>query len=386
MSTAALPVTGMSDEEFLTEVNRLTQSYVSRETNALREEFRADMQRFRQSLSRGPSNGAPDLGAFQRRPSVGLAADTKFAGWLASSRTRKSSFACELPFEIKAVTPITGVGLPYPYTQLVGAPQLPLRLAQVMFHVPVTSGAVTFTEETNFTPGADIVPETALKPGTALAFANKTATVATIATIAKASVQSINDTPQLAAWIDERLSYAVLLRQEQYILNDPTTGLLTLASAAEAPPTGATMLDAIALAIGQLSAIGYTPDAVTMNPSDVTAMRLVKDTTGRFLWASPDSAIGTSAVWNLPLVSSPACPQGTFLVGAFMQSTILFDRQILTVEISYENEDDFIHNLACFRAELRCAAAVPLPLGLVKGSFVAGVQSSQQPPVQHAKK
>ena len=73
-----------------------------------------------------------------------------------------------------------------------------------------------------------------------------------------------------------------------------------------------------------------------------------------------------------------------------MQSTILFDREVLTVEISYENEDDFIHNLACFRAELRCAAAVPLPQGLVKGSFGAGVQSAQQAPAQqhaqHVKK
>jgi hypothetical protein len=384
MSTSPVSI-GMTDDEFLVEMDRLTRGHIRESSGALREEFKSEMQRLKQGLSRGlPS--APDFGAFQRRPSAGLAQDSKFAAWLATSRTRKSSFACELPWEVKAVTPITGVGLPFPYRQLVGPPQPALRLAQVMFHVPVTSGAVTFTEETNFTPGADIVPEAQLKPGTALAFANKTATVATIATIAKASVQSISDTPQLAAWIDERLSYAVLLRQEQYILLDPTTGMLTLASAADAPPAGATMLDAIALAIGQLSAIGYTPDAVVMNPSDVTAMRLVKSTTGEYLWADPDSAVGTSAVWNLPLVSSPSMPKGQFLVGAFMQSTILFDREVLTVEISYENEDDFIHNLACFRAELRCAAAVPLPQGLVKGSFAVGVQSSQQQPAQHVKK
>ena len=372
----------LDDEQFLTEVIKIVDGRTAKTAAELRAEFSIALGKLKQGLSRGPS-GAPDLGVFQRRPSAGLSQDQRFTAWLASSRTRKSSFACELPFEIKAVTPITGVGLPFPYTQLVGAPQLPLRLAQVMFHVPVTSGAVTFTEETNFTPGADVVAEGALKPGTALAFANRTTTVSTIATVAKASVQSINDTPQLASWIDERLSYAVLLRQETYILNDPATGLLTLASAAEAPPTGATMLDAIALAIGQLTAIGYTPDAVVLNPTDVTAMRLVKSTMGEYLWADPDSPVGTSAVWNLPLVASPSMPKAQFLVGAFTQATLLFDRQVLTVEISYENEDDFIHNLACFRAELRCAAAAPLPLGLVKGTFVAGAQSSlSQPPVK----
>ena len=96
---------------------------------------------------------------------------------------------------------------------------------------------------------------------------------------------------------------------------------------------------------------------MVLNPNDVTAIRLVKSTTGEYLWADPDSPVGTSAVWNLPLVSSPSMPKGQFLVGAFMQSTILFDREVLTVEISYENEDDFIHNLAYFRAELRCAPA-----------------------------
>ena len=44
--------------------------------------------------------------------------------------------------------------------------------------------------------------------------------------------------------------------------------------------------------------------------------------------------------------SSPGCPESTFLVGAFTQATLLFDRAVLTMEISYENEDDFIHNLA----------------------------------------
>ena len=97
--------------------------------------------------------------------------------------------------------------------------------------------------------------------------------------------------------------------------------------------------------------------------------------------ADPDSSVGTSAVWNLPLILSPACPKGTFLVGAFMQATILFDREVLTVEISYENEDDFIHNLACFRGELRCCAAAPLPQGLMKGSFPStSIMQTKQPP------
>jgi HK97 family phage major capsid protein len=73
--------------------------------------------------------------------------------------------------------------------------------------------------------------------------------------------------------------------------------------------------------------------------------------------------------WNIPVVESPSIAAKTFLVGAFVESTILFDRQLLKLEISYENEDDFIHNLACFRAEIRFALGVPLTTGLMKGTL-----------------
>jgi hypothetical protein len=42
---------------------------------------------------------------------------------------------------------------------------------------------------------------------------------------------------------------------------------------------------------------------------------------------------------------------------------------MLMLEISFENEDDFTHNLATFRAEPRFALGVPVPAGLVKGSL-----------------
>jgi HK97 family phage major capsid protein len=257
-----------------------------------------------------------------------------------------------------------------------------------MYHVPVSTGAVIFTKETGYTPGADLVPEGTTKPGTTMTFANQTLTVQTVATIAKSSLQSLNDTPMLMNWIDARLSYAVLLRQEQYLLNDATNGLLVLAPAMAAAPAGSTGLDAIALAIGHLTALGFSPDGIVLNPANVVNMRLLKDSQGRYLWSSPDGRLGTNAMWTLPVVESPSMPLGSFLVGAFSESTILFDRQILIVEISYENEDDFIHNLACFRAEMRFALGVPLVNGLAKGTLPAGSLTAQEvtSPAHHGKK
>jgi HK97 family phage major capsid protein len=78
-------------------------------------------------------------------------------------------------------------------------------------------------------------------------------------------------------------------------------------------------------------------------------------------------------MWSIPVVLSPSLAAGTFLVGAFQQGPIIFEREMLTVVVAYQNEDDFVRNLATIRGEERCALAVPLPAALITGSFTPGV-------------
>jgi hypothetical protein len=55
-----------------------------------------------------------------------------------------------------------------------------------------------------------------------------------------------------------------------------------------------------------------------------------------------------------------------------MQSTALFDRQTVAVEIAFQNEDDFVRNLACLRGELRSGLAMPVPSGVLLGTLPTG--------------
>jgi hypothetical protein len=87
-------------------------------------------------------------------------------------------------------------------------------------------------------------------------------------------------------------------------------------------------------------------------------------------------------MWGVPTVISPSMPKGQFLVGAFAQSTLLFLRQMLSVEISFENEDDFIKNLCTIRAEERAGLAIPVPAGLINGAATAATATAET----HAKK
>ena len=319
----------------------------------------------------------------------GLESNVRFTDWLKQPLTKQSHFEAAARFTVatKAAVPVINTGLTGAY-QLpnLGPPQPALRLGQVIPRIPSDGGAaVGFTREKSVVFGADIGPEGTTKPATNLVFENIIVNFETLATISKASLQSISDTPALSAWIQSRLSYAVLLREEQYLLNAPVNGLVAQASPldpAYAPTAPTTQLDAIGAAISQLEAQGYTVDCVVLNGVDAAKARLLKTTFGSFLWASPDSPIGTSQMWAVPVVLSPSLAVGTFLVCALAQSAILFERETLTLAVAFENEDDFTRNLCAFRCEERAALAVVLPAGLVKGVFDVGAGTSQQQPLQ----
>ena len=81
-------------------------------------------------------------------------------------------------------------------------------------------------------------------------------------------------------------------------------------------------------------------------------------------------------VWQVPMVISPSMPSGSFLLGGFQQSTVLFSRETLNVQVAFQNEEDFIRNRVCPRGELRSGLAVPVRAGILKGSFVGGAPSA----------
>jgi hypothetical protein len=95
---------------------------------------------------------------------------------------------------------------------------------------------------------------------------------------------------------------------------------------------------------------GHAVEGVILNAADYTAMRLLKTSIGGYVFVGDagrgpdDETIWESSplIWQVPMVVSPSMPVGQFVVGAFQQSTILFSREVLTMEIAFQNEDDFI--------------------------------------------
>jgi HK97 family phage major capsid protein len=381
------------DLEIIAEARRNLRLEVEDTIAPLRKEINSIAQR----VSRPP--GFSPLPASLDGPRIALSRqlsdDIGFQHWLKSQKTHHSAFAMELKtptLSRKAGTPISGLSPTEHVGAIWGAPAFPLRLRTLVPQVPVTSGNIEYTQETSFTPSAAVVAEAALKPQMAAAFAEATAKCATIAQYVKVTVQSLADTPMLSTWLDGRLTYAVSLKEESVILNGDATatpaiqGLMNVAPAfSYTPATGDTGMDVIAHAIGQLMGAGYPVDGVVLNSADYTAMRLLKTTIGSYIFmgtasTGPDDeplAESTPLTWQVPTVISPSMPAGQFLIGSFALSTVLFVREMMNVQIAFQNEDDFIRNLVTMRGELRSGLAIPLPAGLLKGTLPAGSLAAQ---------
>lgn len=288
----------------------------------------------------------------------------------------------KLGMEVKATISTaagSGGGLIVPHRdQTLMMPQRRLTVRNLMTTVQVSSNSVEYPRLTARPTGADVVAEMALKPESAMAFDLATANIRTIAHWIPASLQVLDDAPQLRDLIDTELLYGVALKEEQQLLNGSgvgqnLTGMVTAATPFD-PQILVTLgvgapnrIDRIGAAIYQASLTDVPPDGIVLHPADWWAMRLTKDGDGKFIMGDPGANV-TPFLFGLPVVPTQAQAVGRFLVGSFKSQTV-YDRWAPRVEVSTEHADFFTRNLCAIRAEERIGAAIKRPEALISGTF-----------------
>lgn len=257
--------------------------------------------------------------------------------------------------------------------------QLPrnrLTVRDLLTSIKIEVGSVEYPNMLNRNLNAGSVAETATKPESDLQFELKTTAAKVIAHWMKASRQVLDDVPQLSSIIDSELLYGLALKEETQLLSGDGTGqnLLGMIPQATAyvapiapPQSPTTTIDSIALAALQTSLALYEPDGVIINPADWWAMRLMKDSQGRYIMGDPQSVV-QPVLFGLPVVSTPAISVDKFLVGAFRQAATIYDRWEARIEIGYVDKD-FINNMVTVLSEERLAFAVKNPKALTYGTF-----------------
>jgi len=300
------------------------------------------------------------------------------------------------PMELRAVNPFIASetsGIVY-IPKRVGVftqPTIPLVMRDLLDVIPLDgTNAVEYVIEA-WQLNADYqIKEGDKKAQSDVTYTDKTAVVRTIAHYVVISRQMLADAPFIQASIDNRMVYGIALKEDKEILyGDGATGHLLGIMPQATPFAGGALtidnaIDQVYAAMVQIMQAGYAPTAIVMNPVDFAGIALMKNTMGMYLLGGPPASEATPRLWGLPIALTMNMAPGDFLVGAFPGNAALFDRQQTVVEVSSENEDNFVRNLVTIRAEERVTLAVFVPAAFVKGTVMppAALASGHHPPAQ----
>jgi HK97 family phage major capsid protein len=239
---------------------------------------------------------------------------------------------------------------------------------------------VEFTRENVYTNNAapqysSPAFENVTKAESAITFELKDAPVRTLAHWIPVSRQVLSDSEQMQAYLNVRLLQGLKVKEDLQILTGDGTGgnlsgILKAGNytAAPAAATGDTRLDRILRTIAALAVDEMLADGILLHPNDWASLQLTKTSTGEYLLGLPGMSTDR-VVWGLPVVPSTAIAQGTFLVGAFAIGAQVWDRQEANVQVSFEDGNNFVKNMATVLCEERLALTIYRPKAFRSGVF-----------------
>jgi HK97 family phage major capsid protein len=224
----------------------------------------------------------------------------------------------------------------------------------------------------------------ASKPQSSMIFEGHQAPVRTLAHWEAAHRNVLADEPQLRSIIDNELLYGLRLQEDYQILQGDGTGE-NLLGVLETPgvqeyawadgattPVPDTKADALRRAATLAFLAYYEPTGVVLHPNDWEDIELTKNTQGTYLMAVSMQVGSEARIWRMPVIDTPAIPEGTALVGAFGTGAQLYDREQANIRISEQHADFFVRNAIVILAEQRLALAVKRPEAFVKVDFTTG--------------
>jgi len=255
---------------------------------------------------------------------------------------------------------------------IVAGASVPLTIEALLPALPTTSNAIEFTKELSFTKSAAETAEGVLKPESLITFALVNMPISTVAHWIKISKQLASDNTALAAYVNQRMVYAVNHRVEtQLVVGDGVapnisgifdTGNFT-AHGYAAAALGATLQKLVL--IRKIMAdgwnAGYPADAILLNPVDWAQIEIDLLTTSANAARVQYDAAGNPSLFGVRVFQSVGVAADTVAVGAFSQAYTVHNREGVIVELSDSDGDNFTKNLVTLRAERRLALATEIP-------------------------
>jgi HK97 family phage major capsid protein len=298
--------------------------------------------------------------------------------------------------EIKAIyggsqTP-TGGALTVPglgHVDNIGIREMKLRSQHVRDLFPkrtTTATQIISVRETGFTNNAAQISVRladnsgfTTKPESQLSLVPVTYNIARVAHWIKAHKDILSDEPRLKDFINMRMTDGILFAEDRDILfgaggSERVTGIMnTPGIQVYAGQAADKWTKQLRRAATRAMLANYDPTGVILHPLDWEELELEETLDGHYRIAINVAVGGTKRLWSMDIVATSAMTQGNYLLGNFNMGAQIFDREQVNVQISTENEADFIQNLVTVRAEERLAVVVDRPESFVAGTLTAYV-------------
>lgn len=268
---------------------------------------------------------------------------------------------------LKTTMATTNGWAPYPTLSprpLVTSIQIPPVVADLIPQDDTTQAQILWYEETVFTNNAAVVAEGGPKPDAALKAELRMQPVSKIAVMLPITDEQLMDVPQVRGYIDGRLTLMVKQTEQIQLLRGTgvspqlqgfhTKENISSIARAASEDNADVFLRAIT-EVNSISGLANTT-GIVMNPLQWLAIRLVRTTTGDYIWGHP-SVQGPTTLWGLPVISTNAETDGLGLVGDFQGFSHISRRMGMRIDVGYINED-FKDNIQRIRLEERLSLEI----------------------------
>jgi HK97 family phage major capsid protein len=268
---------------------------------------------------------------------------------------------------LKTTMTTTAGWAPYPTLSprpVVLSPQIPPVVADLIPQDDTDQPAILWYEETTYTNAAAPTAEGIAKPEATLATTLRNQPVVKIAVTLPVTDEQLMDVPQIRSYIDQRLTMMVKQTEQVQLLTGNGTapnlqGFHTKAGIGSlARASNEDNADTILRAITQVNSVaGYAnTTGIILNPLQWLAIRLVRTTTGDYIWGHP-ALQGPATLWGLPVIATNAETNGKAMVGDFQMYSHISRRVGLRIDVGYINTD-FTQNIQRIRLEERLSLEI----------------------------
>lgn len=185
----------------------------------------------------------------------------------------------------------------------------------------------------------------------------------------------LSDASYLSDFLESEMRHGLELAIEDAILNGDGRATPLISGIFDDPGIKTQAWDTDLLttsrrSVTQLHADGITPDAFVLAPGDAERFDLLKDANGRYYFRGPSETNGdNSPLWSVPIVTSPAVPAGTGLMGSFKDSARIYTDGNVAIDV--DAATGFDTNEVRLRCETRANVAVIRPFGFVSVTLTA---------------